>query len=814
MTHEVPMDDNGNQSFPDRFAVDVIREALWRGPPNTRACVMIGAGFSRNADPVSSSARRFPAWSDMAAALSDSLYPLEEPRWRDQARKDASATSGFLRLAQEYETAFGRLALNERIRSLVPDHDYQPGALHRRLLTLPWGDIFTTNWDTLLERAGRDVFSRNYDTVHTYAEIPGAQRPRIVHLHGSFPAYDPFVFTEEDFRRYPITHAPFVNLVQQALMESTLCLLGFSGDDPNFLHWSGWVRDNLGPHSPKIFLIGWLNLSPHRRRMLENRNVVPVDLAMLPGVGRWPSDVKHKHALRWLLTELECPPVHNPLHWPKGRESYRNDSSELCVLTRAAMSGRTEAKESYSLLTRLRKTWQGERDLYPDWFVAPKRARDEIWRNTEPHLPFLLRMLKISGDETIAGVFREACWRLNVALASSESFESGCHTLLRTIGFFTANGESTCDFGARGKELLESAQHIALFVLRSSVREGDRASFLETRDRLSYFPYRPQDVSNELIYACALWHRDHAEFPQLEQCLYGWNVELADHGWSIRKAGLMSYLGWQRSSRRLGSATIRNIRQYRRRDIVDLAAFSREAWALWHMPPPSGEKGGRRTRAPTELGRVQRAVIEDDESSDEWANDASARWRELAMYDCNPLAECAELLATLYGERVRRSAEARAQEANDECEAGINEEARQRRRVGEMLRLADEISLGCVNGQSKAFEVALRASIVESASKMTYLSSVYAIRLASDADDPMLEQVFSPTRVGNLKPAMREQLKQILEAEQTFVRNCEPSRYLGTVSCPVRLIIIDKVLKALGTQMSATQSEQTTHDGE
>ena len=71
-------------------------------------------------------------------------------------------------------------------------------------------------------------------------------------------------------------------------METVFCLIGFSGDDPNFLHWSGWVRDNLGKSAPKIYLAGWLDLSPHRRRMLEDRGVVPIDVARHPQAPSWP----------------------------------------------------------------------------------------------------------------------------------------------------------------------------------------------------------------------------------------------------------------------------------------------------------------------------------------------------------------------------------------------------------------------------------------------------------------------------------------------------------------------------------------------
>ena len=71
-------------------------------------------------------------------------------------------------------------------------------------------------------------------------------QPRIFKLHGSFPSQFPLIVTEEDYRTYPSEFAPFVNTVQQAMMETVFILIGFSGDDPNFRNWSGWVRDNLG----------------------------------------------------------------------------------------------------------------------------------------------------------------------------------------------------------------------------------------------------------------------------------------------------------------------------------------------------------------------------------------------------------------------------------------------------------------------------------------------------------------------------------------------------------------------------------------
>src|SRR4051794_27224628 len=268
-----------SSGFADQVHIDRIREALWGGPVHGRAAVMVGAGFSRNARPISPSAPGFPSWADLTSRLVEALYPEDASRQRD--RDDALirmlSTSGALRLAQEYEAAFSRDALDRLLIEAVPDAAHEPGPLHEGLLGLPWAAVFTTNYDTLLERGAARVVDRKYDIVRHAAEVPGAARPRIVKLHGSFPSTRPFLITEEDFRTYPRRFAPLVNLVQQAMMENVFCLIGFSGDDPNFLAWTGWVRDNLGPSAPQLYLCGLLGLNSARRDLLRGLNVVPID---------------------------------------------------------------------------------------------------------------------------------------------------------------------------------------------------------------------------------------------------------------------------------------------------------------------------------------------------------------------------------------------------------------------------------------------------------------------------------------------------------------------------------------------------------
>ena len=170
---------------------------------------MIGSGFSRNAQPRGGSSPQFPDWS----GLGDLFYEKLHHKRPDAEAKYLSVPT----LANEVEAALGRPALDRILSSAIPDQDHEPAALHIRLLKFPWSDVFTTNYDTLLERACRSVASQKYDIVVNQHDLVNSERPRIVKLHGSLSPACRLIVTDEDYRRYPEDYAPFVNTVRQAL---------------------------------------------------------------------------------------------------------------------------------------------------------------------------------------------------------------------------------------------------------------------------------------------------------------------------------------------------------------------------------------------------------------------------------------------------------------------------------------------------------------------------------------------------------------------------------------------------------------------
>lgn len=302
-----------------------LGRALWvDGTQSSQAAVMIGAGFSRNADAVAGHSRPFPTWSSLTERMVGDVYPANTTISSDvveRARLQSRSTSGALRLAQEYEAYFGRTKLDELLQAEIPDQSYRPGRIHQLLLELPWSDVLTTNYDTLLERTTLET-RRHYSLVLTPSDLTTRMRPRIIKLHGSFPSHRPFIVTEEDFRTYPRRFAAFVNVAQQIFVENVVCMFGFSGDDPNFLQWTGWARDHLASSVRQVYLCGILELTPSQRKVLEDRSVIPIDLAPLLPVSEFPRrEERHFLATEWALAALRRLEPPNTMNWPNANAS-------------------------------------------------------------------------------------------------------------------------------------------------------------------------------------------------------------------------------------------------------------------------------------------------------------------------------------------------------------------------------------------------------------------------------------------------------------------------------------------------------------
>ena len=579
-------------SFPDQSHINRVRDALWQRSAGG-ASLMVGAGFSRNAEKSRPDAHDSPTWRDLVGAMYDALYPQSDGGWRQSAIVATPEPSSFMRLAQEYETAFGRDTLHKFIRQRVRDNDFHPGDMHSRLLQLPWRDVFTTNWDTLLERTCPSVIARAYSVVHNMDEIPLASRPRIVKLHGSVPAHFPLIFTEEDYRTYPVKFAPFVNTAQQAMMETVLCLIGFSGDDPNFLHWSGWVRDNLGHSAPKIYLAGWLDLSSHRRRMLEDRNVVPIDLSRHPKSDQWPEHLHHRYATEWILYTLEYGRPYDVSNWPSPSKYQGSQHSQLLEPIKRVILNEpkdepnapwSEGGESINLLEPVQElldAWRRNRETYPGWLIIPADRQSLLSSNTQQWEPLILRSLSDLEPIDRLDAVHELIWRREILLEPiSQELEAAAQEILKEIDCQNRAISSVVDMKPDWTSIRKIWLVIALALVTVARQRFDRDAFDERIESLSSFRDDNRDVVHRLHHERCLWAINSLEYETLEILLKDWHTENCDPVWMMRKSALLFETGHYEDANGLITTALTAIRK-NPEDDRSVAIPSREGWALY-----------------------------------------------------------------------------------------------------------------------------------------------------------------------------------------------------------------------------------------
>lgn len=103
-----------------------------------------------------------------------------------------------------------------------------------------------------------------------------------------------YIITATDYADYPFKHEPFVDYMKISLLKGSFCILGFSGDDPNFLSWMSWVKEVIDKNpeiraelsqkdSARFFYIhsGDNPLSKDKRLLLKNHYIEYVELSKI-----------------------------------------------------------------------------------------------------------------------------------------------------------------------------------------------------------------------------------------------------------------------------------------------------------------------------------------------------------------------------------------------------------------------------------------------------------------------------------------------------------------------------------------------------
>ena len=235
------------------------------------ASLFVGAGLSKSAG--------YPDWSGLVADLRN--------------RADIPDHLEDLPLVAQYftvSTPGGREALESHLLAEMTKKFYPPTDGHRSLARLPVDDIWTTNYDSLLEEVlpGGRVICNEDDLLSR--QMP--TRRRLTKMHGSLTR-GPVVrwkarptITRQDYEEYEFKHPRIWSALRASYLTKSFLFLGFSFVDPNIEVMLRLSRTLLNVGAPEHYTIikrpdrdpDLIQLDDHRVKDLEQSGVAVCEI--------------------------------------------------------------------------------------------------------------------------------------------------------------------------------------------------------------------------------------------------------------------------------------------------------------------------------------------------------------------------------------------------------------------------------------------------------------------------------------------------------------------------------------------------------
>ena len=627
--------------FPD-YNSFLQLESYFQEWPHCNACVMVGAGFSMNSKPLPGIQSRFPSWGQLARSMYEEINPPptnandeEFKEWKREFQQNEPTT-----IATQYEAVYCREKLVSFLHKAIPDKDHGPGHLHDLLLQLPWRDVFTTNYDTLLEQA--NVSANSYRVVNFKEDLLDGRKARIVKLHGSLHSRTHLTITEKDYRDYPQRSEPFVQLVRQSLTENAFVLLGFSGDDPNFKNWIGWIRDQYGDKHHPVFLVSPQSFPTQERAYLNSQGVTPIDIRPFL-YEETPIEETHPVALGRFLGRLAEQKPYRPKGWPI--LNSRTESEHTLIF--AGEEAEPETVESLIgshssfdeiLAIKVTKRWRYERAQYPGWLVAPDESRSSLWRKTVPHVRNFIKATQDCSRVDQVLLYRELLWRFNIALIPigsdlANTFETVVDELFPLLETKPDPQSSSWVKGilnVSDNEVLESWLELALALLRDARESHDAERWSEIENKVSQFIHSCPKYHDEYCFEQALWHLWNIERDQARTHVMNWSPSTTSPLAMMRKAGILLELDNWNEAHSLLHAALNEIRKppYETRNSY-IGRLSLEGWCTYLLMP-------------IETFRNLYDSVQDPQNQEEnislieLREKFLERWSELGTLNCDP----------------------------------------------------------------------------------------------------------------------------------------------------------------------------------
>jgi tetratricopeptide (TPR) repeat protein len=323
-----------------------------------RVSLFLGAGI--NAGLVNESSVKCP----LGQALSDMMA-------RDLLEIDGTGRP-LDSIAEMARYRWGAQRTNEYLHKLFSS--FTPSTQHLLVAQLPWNVIYTTNYDTLIERASTHKtispagrIRRVVSTKDLTSDLPEEDIPYFK-LHGCIEIanteHGRLILTKEDYRFYEQNRKPLFRRLREDIIHHTLLFIGYSMEDDNFRSILEDCRSELNTATfPKSYVIRYgvtdaekvfwrdkyniasLNIDAQTFLSLlrgtwnaQNCNVVPFDLRHTNEYTKFDDNTSFQKVGEsfYLVKSDDCTSAAAPKEFFKGKEPSWGDIREKVPTERDA----------------------------------------------------------------------------------------------------------------------------------------------------------------------------------------------------------------------------------------------------------------------------------------------------------------------------------------------------------------------------------------------------------------------------------------------------------------------------------------------
>ncbi|HJQ34511.1 MAG TPA: tetratricopeptide repeat protein [Pyrinomonadaceae bacterium] len=312
---------------------------------NRKLVLFVGAGLSKGAG--------LPDWVELIQPLSQVMgtpFPAQTPLINDRH---------LLNTADRYEHAMGRPALIQYLQGRLRVKA-RPTMVHELIAKMPISEIFTTNYDAIIEKVLRSQ-GKGCNCIVTRDDLSFIQpnEVTIYKLCGDLERWENVLITETDFFAFFKEKLPLAKCLEVAFSRNTTLFLGYSLQDPFFKYI--WYNTGIefGPDKRQGFAV-MFNADPHDVYDLQRRNITVINLEAEP-------EQRTAALARWLQDLMPPPPysLSRPPGW--GAPSADSGASDLRGLLEQVLE-----------ITRRR-----EKSPANNYYEQEERVGEQIGRDVE-----------------------------------------------------------------------------------------------------------------------------------------------------------------------------------------------------------------------------------------------------------------------------------------------------------------------------------------------------------------------------------------------------------------------------------------------